>query len=136
MQCSLFITSDSLCQVESHSSRGIKIQINWNSVKVFCLIKTIMYNSFTLISLKQTAAEPLCVTVGSGGAVPRNCQNLRSSVATYVLQNRGPRNGRNPPSCCIKGWVSCRWEFESESSKVIGTPSQPFPTSNLNQSCS
>lgn len=33
-----------------------------------------------LISVMQTA-EPPCVTVGSGQAVPRNCQNMRSSAA-------------------------------------------------------
>lgn len=103
MQCSLFITSDSLWQVESLSSRRIKKQINWNSVEVFCLTKTILYNSFMLISVKQIAAESYCVTVGSGPAVPRNCQNIRSSVAVYGLQNCGPRNGRTPPSCCVKG---------------------------------
>lgn len=116
MQCSLFITSDSLWQVESLSSRGIKNQINWNSVEVFCLIKTIMYNSFMLISVKHTAAEPHRVTLGSGRAVLRNCQNI-SSVAVYGLQNCGPRNGTTPPSCCVKGWISSRWEFKSESLK-------------------
>lgn len=117
MPCSLFITSNSLQQVESLSSGGIKNQINWNYVEVFCLIKTVMYNSFMLISVKQTAAEPHCVTVGSSRAVPRNCRNRRSSVAVYWLQNCGPRNGRHPPSCCIKGWISCRWEFKSKSLK-------------------
>lgn len=55
-----------------------------------------MYNSFMLISVKQTAAEPRCVTVGSGRAVPRSCQNLRSSEAGYGLQSCGPRNGEKP----------------------------------------
>lgn len=126
MQCSLFPSSDSLWQVES-LSRGIKNQINWSSVEVFCLLKTIIYNSFMLISVKQTV-EPPCVTVGSGQDVPRNCQNMRSSAAVYGLQNHGPRNGRNPPSCCVKGWISCRCEFKREFKKSLVHPASPFPS--------
>lgn len=106
-----------------------KEQTNWNSVDLFCLIKAIMYNSF-----KLTAAEPVCVTVGWGRAATRCCQNLRSSVSMYRLQNQLPPDLEETHRP-VAAWrallrISCRYRFKSGSLKSHWY-TQPIPTSNL-----
>lgn len=67
-----------------------KTQANWNCVEVFCLIKTVTYNSFMLSSVKQTAVEPICVTVGRERAVTSHCGSVRSSVASEMRETHHP----------------------------------------------